>query len=46
MVIVSYVRTHDLKGRASPILIDDGFVLVGFKEAEWKDALRGWPPNG
>ena len=24
-----------------PILVDDGFVLVGFKEAEWDAALNG-----
>ena len=23
-----------------PLLVGDGFVLVGFKEAEWNSALR------
>ena len=24
-----------------PLLIDDGFILVGFKEAEWEKAVKG-----
>ena len=25
-----------------PIVVGDDFVLVGFKEAEWEQALLGW----